>query len=299
MPHQPTVTESRLINITAYLTPALTILNELHDAFSPPFVQSILNTIQALIAAAQKVKQNKNEGLKLMENIHQVLYAIVTLYIKSDTPGSLPPSIVDHIGKFMETLHKLLTFVEAQQDKNKIKRLFRQGEMKALLSQIVRLDWIRLSQFSSQASRILLILIETGVAWMSIQITVCVIQQLDIAAFTNLDTATAIIETASTFGGAFLTLVLTVIVHLTDVPLSAQGILPAITVIIVRSQNSFESWTITDDAPLRSNHQISTLRFGFKESTGSTAGAESGLFGDTRKSNSKRVDKGDAETNPV
>ncbi|KAF7337110.1 hypothetical protein MVEN_02148600 [Mycena venus] len=42
--------------------------------------------------------------------------------------------MMDHIGRFMETLHKLLTFVEAQQDKNKIKRLFRQGEMKALLT---------------------------------------------------------------------------------------------------------------------------------------------------------------------
>ncbi|KAJ7730924.1 hypothetical protein B0H14DRAFT_3616658, partial [Mycena olivaceomarginata] len=42
-----------------------------------------------------------------MENIHQVLYTIVNLYMKSETTGSLPPSVVDHIGKFLETLHKI------------------------------------------------------------------------------------------------------------------------------------------------------------------------------------------------
>jgi hypothetical protein len=36
-----------------------------------------------------------------MENIHQVLYAIINLYLKSETAGSLDPAMLDHIGKFM------------------------------------------------------------------------------------------------------------------------------------------------------------------------------------------------------
>ncbi|KAF7349919.1 hypothetical protein MVEN_01292600 [Mycena venus] len=40
--------------------------------------------------------------------------------------------MLDHIQKFMETLHKTYTFIESQQDGNKIKQLFRQGEMNAL-----------------------------------------------------------------------------------------------------------------------------------------------------------------------
>jgi hypothetical protein len=50
----------------------------------------------------QIVKRNKAECVGLMEDIHQVLYAIINLYIRSDTAGSLPPSIMDHIGKFKE-----------------------------------------------------------------------------------------------------------------------------------------------------------------------------------------------------
>jgi hypothetical protein len=45
----PTATEIRLDNIVACLTPALILLNELSDAFGPPFVQLISNTVNTLI----------------------------------------------------------------------------------------------------------------------------------------------------------------------------------------------------------------------------------------------------------
>jgi hypothetical protein len=107
MPHQPTLTEIRITNINTCLTPALTLLNELNDAFGPPFVHLISNTILALISAVQvtalngcmyisithgiqDVKKNKEECLQLMENIHKVLYAIVELHIKSEM-GPFPP----------------------------------------------------------------------------------------------------------------------------------------------------------------------------------------------------------------
>ncbi|KAF8209179.1 hypothetical protein K438DRAFT_1811871 [Mycena galopus ATCC 62051] len=68
-----------------------------------------------------------------MENIHHILYAVVELHIKSETVGSLPPLMLDNIGEFVETLHKIYTFVEAQQQGNKIRHLFRNNEMNKLL----------------------------------------------------------------------------------------------------------------------------------------------------------------------
>jgi hypothetical protein len=50
----------------------------------------------------QNVKKNKNDCIQLMEDIHQVLYGIINLHIHSDMPGSLPPPMFDHIGKFIE-----------------------------------------------------------------------------------------------------------------------------------------------------------------------------------------------------
>ncbi|KAJ7368932.1 hypothetical protein DFH08DRAFT_983522 [Mycena albidolilacea] len=130
MPHQPTATEIHLNNIVAYLTPTITLLKELNDAFGPPFIQPISNTVETLISIVQNVKHNKNQCAQLMENIHQVLYAIINLYLKSETAGSLDPAMLDYIGK---TLHKIYTFVETQQDRNKIKYLFHNNEIQNLL----------------------------------------------------------------------------------------------------------------------------------------------------------------------
>ncbi|KAF8207349.1 hypothetical protein K438DRAFT_2013353 [Mycena galopus ATCC 62051] len=102
MPRLPTAIEIRIDNITACLTPALLLLTELNDAFGPPFVQSIANTIQSLINMVQNVKRNKIECAQLMEPIHQIVYGILNLHVNSETVGCLSPSMLDNIGTFME-----------------------------------------------------------------------------------------------------------------------------------------------------------------------------------------------------
>lgn len=117
----PTLFEIRVNNIRTGLTPALALLNELSDAFGPPFLQPISKTVVSLMTTVQvriasegahpmanqvwifkNVKRNKNECAQPMENLHKILYAIVNLHIKSGIAGGLPPSMLDHIGKFME-----------------------------------------------------------------------------------------------------------------------------------------------------------------------------------------------------
>lgn len=84
-----------------------------------------------------------------MEQIHGVIYGIVTIHMKSETGGTLPPAMLESMGKFTEcvvqfrkqnrcsyvhrTLHKLYTFVTEQQDGSKLKHFFRQSEMNMLL----------------------------------------------------------------------------------------------------------------------------------------------------------------------
>ncbi|KAF8164568.1 hypothetical protein K438DRAFT_1941830, partial [Mycena galopus ATCC 62051] len=133
MPRLPTAIEIRINNIIACLTPALLLLTELNDAFGPPFVQSIANTIQSLINMVQNVKRNKIECAQLMEPIHQIVYGILNLHIKSETLGFLSPSMLDNIGTFMRTLHKIYAYIETQQEGYKIKNLFRSSEIKQLL----------------------------------------------------------------------------------------------------------------------------------------------------------------------
>ncbi|KAJ7441440.1 hypothetical protein B0H11DRAFT_2307802 [Mycena galericulata] len=131
MPHQPTITETRINNIITGLKPAVTLLNEIQDAFGTPFVQAISNTTLALMTTIQNVKKNKDECIQLLESIYQVLYGIVNFHIVSETAGRFPPTILHELGKFTET-HM---FVEAQYNGNRIKSFFRPTEMNILLKE--------------------------------------------------------------------------------------------------------------------------------------------------------------------
>ncbi|KAJ6451033.1 hypothetical protein C8R45DRAFT_1113764 [Mycena sanguinolenta] len=135
MPRQPTVTEIRLENLAACLAPIVTTLNELHDAFGSPFVQPISERVTSLIKLVQNVKQNKKECAQLLENIHQVLYAIINLHVKSETAGSVSLEMWDPVESFLRTLHKIYIYIKAQQDKNKVKQLFQYTEMNNLVKE--------------------------------------------------------------------------------------------------------------------------------------------------------------------
>jgi hypothetical protein len=123
MPRQLTDAKTRLNIIATHLTPAVTLLDELNHTFGSTFVQQISMTTLTLITAVQaiillisfyftwgngslgvqNVKRNRDECIRLMENIHQVIYAIVHLHIKSEPTGSLHPAMLDHMGKFTES----------------------------------------------------------------------------------------------------------------------------------------------------------------------------------------------------
>ncbi|KAF7351483.1 hypothetical protein MSAN_01580600 [Mycena sanguinolenta] len=102
MPRQPTVSEIRLDDTITCLRPAISMLNDLHDAFATPFVPVISTITLSLIPAVQ-------------------------------TTGGIPPAMLHHVGKFTEALQKIHTFVDAQKGANRIKSFFRQGEMGVLL----------------------------------------------------------------------------------------------------------------------------------------------------------------------
>ncbi|KAJ7719500.1 hypothetical protein B0H16DRAFT_1700224 [Mycena metata] len=133
MPRQPTTTEIRLKNISTCVAITANTLDVLVNTLNISSLKAISNTIHSLLKMMETIKQDKNDCADLMEHIHQLLNAIIGVYIKSDTGAELPPSILNQIAKFTETLHKIHTFVEAQQSGSKVKKFFRQGELHALL----------------------------------------------------------------------------------------------------------------------------------------------------------------------
>ncbi|KAJ6447983.1 hypothetical protein C8R45DRAFT_948238 [Mycena sanguinolenta] len=118
---KPSLPEICLENLAEGLDLTGRALSELNDAFSPPFIQPISNTITTMLKLVQNAKQNKKECAQLLEHVHQVLYAIIDLHIQSEAAGSLPPH------------NNISTYIRAQQDRNKFKQLFHNHNMSTLL----------------------------------------------------------------------------------------------------------------------------------------------------------------------
>ncbi|KAJ7742816.1 hypothetical protein B0H16DRAFT_1423248 [Mycena metata] len=133
MPRRQSVAELRLNDISTCLTVTGNTLQLLADTAKISGLEAILITTQALVKLAERIKQNRNACADLMEQSHQLLNAIVAVYIKSDTGAELPPSVLNHIAKFIQTLHKVHTYVETQQGGNRFATFFRQGELGVLL----------------------------------------------------------------------------------------------------------------------------------------------------------------------
>ncbi|KAJ7092509.1 hypothetical protein C8R43DRAFT_964618 [Mycena crocata] len=134
MPYQPpSSAQNRLNNSITGFMGVVNTLEVLTEAVKAPFLEPISKTARSVLTLVQTVKHNKSDCSNLIEQTSNLLYAIVSIYAKSATGANLPPSTLNHIGKFMETLHKIHTYVEAQQDKSKIRHVFRQGELNALL----------------------------------------------------------------------------------------------------------------------------------------------------------------------
>ncbi|KAJ7770069.1 hypothetical protein B0H16DRAFT_1777148 [Mycena metata] len=118
MPRQPTITEIRLNNISTCVAITANTVDVLATTLNLSGLEAMLNTTQSL--------------LKLVQT-HSLLNAIIGVYVKSDTGVELPPNILNEIANFTQTLHKIHTFVEAQQSGSKVKKFFRQGELSELL----------------------------------------------------------------------------------------------------------------------------------------------------------------------
>ncbi|KAJ7446309.1 P-loop containing nucleoside triphosphate hydrolase protein, partial [Mycena latifolia] len=120
-------------NIVTCLNDTVGTLEVVEDSLQTPFLKPISNTIQSLLTAVQIVKWNKNECLHMLEQTCKLLYGILYAHTREDTRGQLSPNLLYNLGRVTETLHKIHTIVEAQQEKSRIKQFFRQGELSTLL----------------------------------------------------------------------------------------------------------------------------------------------------------------------
>ncbi|KAJ7159793.1 hypothetical protein C8R46DRAFT_374243 [Mycena filopes] len=133
MPTQTTTTQTRLNNVAKGVSAAVDTLELVSSTLKTPFLGAISSTCRSLLTSVETIKQHKDDCVQLLEQTHQLLYAIIALHIKSDTGGELPPRVLNSIAEFTATLHKIHHFVDAQQERSWLKQFFRQAELNKLL----------------------------------------------------------------------------------------------------------------------------------------------------------------------
>ncbi|KAJ7108371.1 hypothetical protein C8R43DRAFT_1114112 [Mycena crocata] len=135
MPPQGAIAHLRTKNIIECSATAIESLEILSRSLGTPFLGAISSTTRSLLDFMETIKQNKQDCIELVEQTFQILNAIIVVHVESPTGGELPPTTLKQIGKFTETLYKIHTFVEAQQNKHILKNIFRHGEMGTLLKE--------------------------------------------------------------------------------------------------------------------------------------------------------------------
>ncbi|KAJ6591213.1 hypothetical protein DFH09DRAFT_1026273 [Mycena vulgaris] len=108
-------------------------LREVSDALDTPFLRTISGVTTLILSTVQSVRTNKEECTRMVKQISEIIRVIIRICVDAD--GVLPPSILDNIGRFTETLQKIQSFMRAQQDQGKFKRFFKSQDNAAQLEE--------------------------------------------------------------------------------------------------------------------------------------------------------------------
>ncbi|KAF7340686.1 NB-ARC domain-containing protein [Mycena sanguinolenta] len=120
--------------VLRYATVAASTLNDLAQSAPIPFLRTIAAVSLSILTIAESVKSNKEQCMRMVSQIDELLSAILHLCVESDSAeDTLSPATLHNIGKFADTLQKIHSFIEAQQKNSKFRRFFRQSENTAQL----------------------------------------------------------------------------------------------------------------------------------------------------------------------
>ncbi|KAJ7323044.1 P-loop containing nucleoside triphosphate hydrolase protein [Mycena albidolilacea] len=121
-------TVDRILQYTAVAADAL---QDVASTAHIPFLDTVCTLVLTIVPIVQAIKSQKDRCLSMMENVHRLLSALMSLCVHSDEVRS--PKILDQIAECVITLEKFHSCLRAQQEIGTIKRLFKQNEITAQL----------------------------------------------------------------------------------------------------------------------------------------------------------------------
>nr|GAT46848.1 predicted protein [Mycena chlorophos] len=130
-------TSTRTEKLLNYVGSAVSVLNQLSSSSNVPYLKPIVAVVAFILDTLRNMKTHSEASGALLVQLHEILCALVELSTSNsgmDFDG-LPPSVVEALGNFSETLQKIATVLRAQQGQGRIRRLLKASETATLLGE--------------------------------------------------------------------------------------------------------------------------------------------------------------------
>ncbi|KAJ7257706.1 hypothetical protein C8J57DRAFT_1647405 [Mycena rebaudengoi] len=150
--------KARIQDVLQFVTDTATAVRNISVAATVPFLGGAATMTLSIV---ETLKSSEDEATEIMEQIHEILAAVIVVYETTKVDGVLPPAILSEIAKFVETLRKIHVYFKAKQGMGRLKRLLNLtesgNEVKACKAELeYTLDTFRLQTRMSAASAIFL-----------------------------------------------------------------------------------------------------------------------------------------------
>ncbi|KAF8156362.1 hypothetical protein K438DRAFT_1861994 [Mycena galopus ATCC 62051] len=122
-PSSPTTAD----NILEYTLLAANALRDVSAAAQIPFLSRVCTLSMAIIPMVQNTKFQKDRCLRITEDIHHLLCALIGLCVQSEDIQS--PKVLDQVAQYAVTLHRFHSCLRTLQDLGTLKRLFKRSEI--------------------------------------------------------------------------------------------------------------------------------------------------------------------------
>ncbi|KAJ7174697.1 P-loop containing nucleoside triphosphate hydrolase protein [Mycena filopes] len=118
----------RLTDLLEYTLLAASTLTEIARSIEIPFLLTAASLTSMILEFVRESKTTKQYTIQIVEQIHEILCAIIGLYSENVVSQMLPPSLLYDIGRFTDTLQKIYTFMKRQGDMGKIQQLLKHAD---------------------------------------------------------------------------------------------------------------------------------------------------------------------------
>ncbi|KAJ7095552.1 hypothetical protein C8R44DRAFT_989482 [Mycena epipterygia] len=126
---------SHVETLVQYTKIAASTVQDIASSTTVPFLGPMGTLTLSILHCIESVKSNKDEWNQMVEDIHEIVTAVIHLYSQTETDGVLPPVVLYDMAKFTETLQKIYTFGAAKQGMGLIKKFFKQQDNAAGLAE--------------------------------------------------------------------------------------------------------------------------------------------------------------------